>query len=224
MRNRWVDGFIIGTTMPDSDHLTQLREEGIPLILIARHNNDPNMDTVAVNNHAAACSAIEYLIKTGNRNIAICTGNTKINLFEERYRGYRDAMEQNGLPIDPRYVIEGELDDDSLYFRIRGMIRNYGRPDAIFAVSDPKAIVVIRAVRDCGLDIPNDVSVMGFDNIKLSSIISPPLSTVSQPLYKMGEVAMRKLCNQISAREAGIQYTPSIDILDAELIIRQSTR
>ena len=223
MQNRWVDGFILGTAMADSQHILDLYRSGFPVVLIARHTND-DIDAVAVDNYEAAFMAVEYLIKAGNKKIGIYADWLEVNLFQDRYRGYLDAMAKHGLPVDPRYVLTGTMDDESLYFQMKKIIQNYGKPDAMFASSDPKAIVIIKAILDCGLKIPDDVAVIGFDNIKLSSIITPSLTTVSQPFYKMGEIAMQKLCKQIAASENGEEYVPSIDILDVELIIRKSTQ
>ena len=98
-------------------------------------------------------------------------------------------------------------------------------PDAIFATSDPKAIVILHALHDMGVRIPEDISVLGFDNVYMSALVEPPLSTVAQPLYEMGVVAATKLINQIKFKDqTGLLPAPAVDILNTDLVIRKSTR
>ncbi|MEG0047739.1 MAG: LacI family DNA-binding transcriptional regulator [Clostridia bacterium] len=222
LKNQLVDGIIVTSMLKSSEHIRALQREGFPLVLAIRHYNDP-IDAVAVDNRMAAYRAMEYLIKTGHRKIAIAVGRLELNVYVDRYKGYCEALEHYGIALEEALVLRETSGLESLYHLVRAMIRDGHQIDAIFATSDPKAIMVMKALRDCGLRIPQDVAVMGFDNIEISSALEPPLSTVSQPLYKIGVLAMEKLMAQIRAKVEGKEYKPSLSILDTELIVRKST-
>ncbi len=223
LKKRNIDGFIVSSMMPNSDHIRKLAKDGFPLVLSLRHYDD-GIDTIAIDNKKAAFDVVEYLIKMGHKKIALVLGRSELNIYKYRYEGYVEALKKHGIALDEKLVIRETAGRDNIYFLVKSMLERGVVPDAIFATSDPKAIVVMRAVRDAGFSIPGDISVMGFDNIDISSIIEPPLSTVSQPLYKIGSIAMQKLIDQINAKEAKEPYYPRVDIIDTELIIRNSTK
>lgn len=219
LRTRYIDGFIVASALPENGHLRRLKEEGVPLVLLSRYN-DEAIDAVVVDNYRAAYDGVSYLIRSGHKRIAIACGRRELSLYEKRYQGYADALKDAGMEVDPELVLMEANGTTSFYYLVQGMLRRGGRPDAIFATSDPKAIVIMRAVRDAGLSIPGDVSVLGFDNIEMSAFVEPPLSTISQPLYEMGALGARKLIELITGEEK----PPRTDILGTDLIIRKSTR
>ena len=129
------------------------------------------------------------------------------------------------MPIDESLIIDETNGTNSFYYLIQNLLKRGVTPDAVFATSDPKAIVVIRAIKDWGLRIPDDISVVGFDNIEISTLIDPPLSTVFQPLYEMGVLAAKKLIIMIGHKDKKKErVAPVVDILNTDLIIRKSTR
>lgn len=223
LNSRWTDGFIICSMRSDSTHIKALQDSGIPLVLAARHYNE-GIDSVAVDNRRAAHEAVKYLIRTGHKKIAIALGPPALNVYADRFLGYKEALLESGLPFDDRLVMRETTDSYSFYYLTQKMLSLGPAPDSIFATSDLKAIIAARAALDHGLRIPEDISILGFDNIKFSSMLNPPLTTVSQPLYKMGALAMEKLISQIKAKDEGKTYKPMLSILNTELIIRQSTR
>ncbi|MEA5051286.1 MAG: LacI family DNA-binding transcriptional regulator [Oscillospiraceae bacterium] len=224
LRTQWVDGVIVGTMKPDSDHIRRLRDEGFPIVLTSRYYGDDGFDTVAVDNFGAARGAVDYLIRRGCRRVAVALGMSELNIYKDRFAGYRQALADAGIPFDEALVIPDAGGSDELYFRVQSLFSRGLAPDAVFATNDPKAIVVLRALRDAGLRVPQDVSVLGFDNIELSAMLEPPLTTVSQPFYRMGALAMKKLICQIEAKESGETYAPRVNLMDTELIVRKSTR
>lgn len=224
MRTRWIDGFIVASMLPDSNHIRSLWEDGFPVVLVSRYYDDP-VDAVLVDNFQAAYDAVTYLIRTGHRRIALALGRKELPFYAQRWQGYQAALAAHGLPYDESLVIRESDGTSGFYHLTKKLVDGPARPDAIFATSDPKAVVIMRALHDCGLRIPEDVSVMGFDNTYLSALIEPPLSTVSQPLYDMGAMAARKLIRRIRSRESGAPTEPpSAEILPTDLIIRKSTR
>lgn len=223
LRPRLIDGFIIASMMPHSIHIRQLRKENFPLVLALRAYDD-KIDAVVIDNKQAAYKAVKYLIERGYRKIAIALGNTELTLYSERYRGYRDALEEGDIPFDEKLVIRERYNINSFYHLTKTMLENGIRPDVIFATTDARAIVIMRAIYDSGHTIPGDISVLGFDNVAIAALVEPPLSTVSQPLYEIGVLAAEKLIYQIRFKEKyGFLEGPIIDVVETNLLIRQST-
>lgn len=224
LRTRWIDGFIVCSMLPDSDHIRQLHADGFPVVLTARYYDD-SIDAVVIDNYRAAYDAVCYLIKTGHKRIAIAMGRREISIYQKRLEGYLDALKANNMAVDENLIIDETNGTNSFYYLTQNMLKRGVKPDAVFATSDPKAIVVIRAIKDLGLRIPEDISVLGFDNIEISALIDPPLSTVSQPFYDMGVLAAKKLINMIRYKDKDkTRANPVVDILNTDLIIRKSTR
>ena len=224
LRTRWIDGFIVASMLPDSHHIRSLWEDGFPVVLLSRYYNDP-VDAVVVDNVQAAYDAVQYLIRCGHRRIALALGREELPFYADRWAGYRAALADNGLPYDQRLVLHETNGTSGFYQLTKQLVGGPLKPDAIFATSDPKAVVVMRALHDCGLNIPDDISVIGFDNTYISSMIEPPLSTVSQPLYAMGVAAAKRLIRRIRSREDKLQpEPPCLEVLPTDLIIRKSTR
>lgn len=227
MKTRWIDGFIVCSNIGSSDHIRDLRADGFPLVLVNRfEERDINvLDTVSVNSYQAAYDGVKYLISTGHRRIALAYGREELYFYRERYRGYCQALADNGIPYEERLVMRETSGVDSFYRLTQEVMRLDAPPDAIFTTSDPKAFVVMHALHDMGIRIPQDVSVLGFDNVNLSSMVEPPLSTVAQPLYEMGAVAAKNLIRQIRYKDKNGELPPPVrNVLEVNLIVRRSTR
>lgn len=225
LKKRWIDGFIVCSMMPGSDHIRVLRDEGFPLVVVSRCSKEDHLDAVIVDNYQAAYNAVNYLIRTGHRRIALALGREEVILYRERCEGYLAALRDNQIPIEENLIMRETNGNNSFYYLTKSMLAGDAWPDAIFATSDPKAIVILHALHDVGVRIPEDISVLGFDNVYMSALVEPPLSTVAQPLYEMGVVAATKLINQIKFKDkTGLLPAPAVDILNTDLVIRKSTR
>ena len=223
LRNRWIDGFVISSMHPQADHIRRLRDEGFPVVLTSRYYGD-DFDTVEIDNVAAAYNAVRYLYEKSNRKIAIALGDIELNVYGDRFAGYKKALSDLGLPFKEHYVVrEKEGGASTVIEPTARLCATEDCPDAIFATNDNKAMAVMRALHDIGKKIPEDVSVLGFDDIALSSLVQPPLTTVHQPLYEIGVEAVRKLLKQIEAKKAGKKYLNSIELLKTEIVERDST-
>lgn len=216
----WVDGFLIASMLPSSQHIYDLQQGGTPVELIARHY-DETVSAIVINNYRAAQEAVEYLVSTGHKKIAIACGPRELPLYQQRYQAYLDVLQEHGLEADPDFAMLESNETRDFYDMTIQMLEKGKCPDAIFATTDEKAIVIMRALKDKGLAIPEDVSVMGFDNIGISPYVDPPLTTVSQPFYEMGVLATERLISMIADQKP---QPPIIDVLETELIIRKSTR
>jgi LacI family transcriptional regulator len=220
LKTRWIDGFIVASMLPDSDHIRALCAENFPVVLVCRYY-DEMISAVAIDNYRAAYDAVAYLIKTGHQRIALAIGRRALSIYQQRYQGYIAALKDHGFAIEPQLIMQETNGINSFYDLTQKLLKEDPKIDAIFASSDPKAIVIMRAIQDLGLHIPEDISVLGFDNIGMSDLVEPPLSTVSQPLYEIGALAAQKLIRMIQGKGT---INPSIDFLKTELIIRKSTR
>ena len=212
MKARWIDGFLLCCNAGHHSSGRKLREEGFPVVIANRFTEEDVrvVDTVAVDNFRAAYTATRYLLRSGRRRIALAYGREELFLYRERYRGYCQREVNNGT--------------DSFYQLTRNAMALPDPPDAFFATSDPKAFVILHALHELGVRIPEQVSVMGFDNVGLSSMVEPPLSTISQPLREIGVAAAKSLIRQIEYKDKNGELPPPVQtVLDVDLIIRGST-
>jgi LacI family transcriptional regulator len=224
LRPRLIDGFIIASMTSNAAHLMRLRDDNFPMVLALRAYNE-EIDAVVIDNKKAAYTGTKYLIERGHKKIALALGNTELPLYADRFAGYRQALEDFGIPFDESLVLREQYGINSFYSLTRAMLENGTIPDAIFATNDSRAIIIMRALYDSGYSIPDDISVMGFDNVDMAAMVEPPLTTIAQPLYEIGVLAAEKLIYQIQYKEKhGVLDKPVIDVVDTSLIVRKSTR
>ncbi|MDR0568354.1 MAG: LacI family transcriptional regulator [Spirochaetaceae bacterium] len=224
LKTRLIDGFIIASMMPDSTHIMKLRRDQFPVVLTLRSCNR-KIDAVVIDNKKAAYNAVAHLIERGHKRIAIALGDTAVPLYAERFQGYQDALLDYRLGFDPALVMRERDDVRSFYRLTKTMLESGAAPDAAFATNDARAIVVMRALLDAGYRVPEDVSVIGFDDVDIATLVEPPLTTIAQPLYAIGVSAAERLIYQIRYKEKyGVLEKPEITIADTELIVRKSSR
>lgn len=226
MKTRCIDGFIVCSLASDAVHIRSLRAEGYPTVLVNRFDESDigKVDTVSSDNFQIGYDATQYLIRTGHKRIAIAHGREELMLYRERLRGYRKALEDNGMEYREENVMRETTGHTSFYYMTKELMARDPRPDAIFCSSDPKAFVVMHALHDLNLRIPQDVAVMGVDNVSMATMVEPPLSTMSQHLYDMGAAAANCLIRQIEYKEKyGELPKPERIIFSADLIVRRST-
>lgn len=226
MKQRWIDGFIVCSLGSDAPHIRALRDEGYPLVLVNRFEESDvgKVDTVSSDNYQIGYDATRYLIRTGHKQIAIACGREELLLYRERLRGYRKAMEENGLPVREEFILHEAGGNNGFYYQVRDLVEQGSVPDAIFCTSDPKAFVVMHALHDLGLRMPEDVAVIGVDNVSMASMVEPPLSTISQHLHDMGVAAAKSLIRQIEYKDKyGELPKPQRTIMNSDLIVRRST-
>ncbi|WP_283606372.1 LacI family DNA-binding transcriptional regulator [Faecalispora anaeroviscerum] len=163
LKKRWIDGFIVCSMLPGSDHIRSLREEGFPLVLINRCEREDHLDAVIVDHVQASYDAVHYLVRTGHRRIALALGREELTPYREWLDGYLAALRDNYLPVEERLILRETNGDHSLYDLTRNMFSVQPWPDSIFATSDSKAIVVLHALHDMRVRMQQDISVLGFD-------------------------------------------------------------
>ncbi|MBO9317351.1 MAG: substrate-binding domain-containing protein, partial [Chloroflexus sp.] len=219
-RRGFLDGAIIASAIEDQFLLQWLQQETIPVVSVGRIISYPVIPYVDVDNRHGARMIVEHLINCGHRRIATITGPMNIIAGRERYVGYCDGLTAAGFPIQPELVIEGNFSEESGFIAMNMLLQLDPRPDAVFAASDMMALGALKALRASGLEVPNDVALAGFDDIPLAAAMTPALTTVRQPIGKLGQIAARLLLDQLlnPPAEPSVQHV----ILPTELVIRES--
>jgi LacI family transcriptional regulator len=215
LHNGLVDGVVIAS-IPMNDPIVQsLIESKMPFVLIGRH---PTVDVnyLDVNNLQAAYKATKHLAGLGYKRIATITGDQKQVSGYDRYQGYLQALQDSNYPVRPELVTEGDFTEEGGYHAMRRLLKS--KPDAIFIASDMMAYGAMHALREANLRVPDDVAIVGFDDLPSSSKTVPPLSTIRQPVFQMGSKAVNVLINLIETGSISSQKV----IMDTELIIRES--
>jgi len=216
----WVDGMIIAPSDSDYRNLDVFSRITSPLIIVDREIEELKRDLVIVNNKEGSYEMVNFLISSGHRKIVALMGPEHVKTAQKRHEGWVKAMSENELFSDD-LVDWGSFSIDSGYEMAGKMLDKVGEFDAIFAGNDLIAIGAIQLLEEKGYRVPDDISVAGFDDIYISRFMKPPLTTIRQPIYRMGEIAAELLIERMSSTE---QPEPKRIIVDGELIIRGSVR
>lgn len=220
LRRRLIDGFIFSTARPGYEHIDELKREGFPVVSLLRHHGN-KIDAIVLDNFTGAYEATRYMLSRGLKRLAFINGWMDITLYQQRFKGFQKAMEDAGVKILPDLVVHNIDGWEDGYQAMASLLASGRRIDGVFAASDPKALGVIRAIKDFGLSIPDDISVMGFDNLDLAPLADPPLTTVAQPFYEMGAKACERLIHIIEANQ---KPKARLVMMPPELVIRKSVR
>ena len=216
-----TDGVILVTSELTDAQLGQLRSAGIPLVVIDPVNPPPpDLPSVGATNWAGGLAATEHLLGLGHRRIGAIAGPGDYLCSRARIDGYRSALERAGLSFDASLVRHGDFNHEGGFACGAELLGLRDRPTAIFAGSDQHAFGVYEAARRRGLRIPQDLSVVGFDDLPVTRWVSPPLTTVRQPLAEMGRTAAQMLGELI---EGSAPLRSTRVELSTELIVREST-
>jgi len=195
------DGVILVTSRMDQQQRAQLERAGVALVVIDPVNMpDPDIASVGATNWAGGLAATEHLISLGHERIAVIGGPSDMLCTQARIDGYRSALERAGLPVDRNLIRYGDFRHEGGFRESYALLTSPEPPTAIFAGSDQQAMGAYEAARQAGMQIPSDVSIVGFDDLPLCQWLSPPLTSVRQPLEEMGRVAARTLLQLIDGQ------------------------
>lgn len=198
-----LSGLIVVLPGQAASYFLALHEHGLPVVMIDDQESPSAIPWVGTDNRQGAYHAVRHLIGLGHRRIAHIRGLYACS--EERYQGYCDALREAGIPLDPSLVEQGDFDVEGGKSCALRLLSLAERPDAIFAGNDQMAIGVLAAAETHGLQVPDDLAVMGFDDIPFSSHLRPALTTVRQPLFEMGQQAVELLLSLI---EPSASFSP----------------
>lgn len=220
LRGQWVDGLILNPSEVTSGDLQDLQDAQIPVVLIGSQIDHPDLDVVMVNNVQGAYDAVSHLIDLGHRRIGLVGGQRAASSGEQRFQGYIRALADHDIPVDEEIITEGRFTREGGYESMKRLLALQSPPTAVFASSDVMAIGALMAIQEQGLQVPNDVSLVGFDDIAEASTTTPKLTTVSQPKYQTGEVAAQLLFDRVEGASPGERQKI---VLSHQLVIRDST-
>jgi LacI family transcriptional regulator len=211
----FLDGVIITADRREDSFVAQLVEHGVPLVFIGKPEPDVEVPYVNVDNERGAYLATEHLIQRNCRRIGAIT--TLYNTAgEDRYTGYQRALQAHGLPCDEHLVAEGDFSQESGYHAMQRLLKE--SPDAVFVSSDLMAFGAQRAIREAGLRIPQDIAMVGFDDLPQAAIADPPLTTIRQPISRLGPVALALLKKAIDPAGGEVESC----VLPVELVLRST--
>jgi len=216
-----LDGILLLATEMSPEDLQPFTRLNMPIVILDNNFEREKLDTVLINNVQGACEATKYLIDMGHKSIGYLHSSVWINNFEERKEGYLKALQENGLQANEKYIFGLESTTEGAYGDMKALLQK-GRklPAAFFADNDIIAFGAIKAMKEHGLRIPEDVSVVGFDDVPFCEIIDPPLTTIKVHKQRMGMVAVKRLIEKIEENAAEFI---KIEV-GTELVVRKSVR
>jgi DNA-binding LacI/PurR family transcriptional regulator len=220
IKNNSFAGILILSSAPNQQLLDELSFR-CPVVMCSEYAEDYGVSYVSINDVEAAKKAVNYLISTGCKKIGLLNCNLKFKYARHREKGYLSALQEAGLETNPNWIEHiSSINYNLAYSNAKHLLSLPDRLDAIFACSDVYAISAIRAAKELGLSVPQDISIVGFDNIELSIMSDPPITTIKQPCFDIGYQACELLVEKIQNPEAIDKQV----ILDTELIVRGSTK
>lgn len=215
-RKGFLDGVLVQSGQIGEQLIDRLILARMPLVILGRPFYPDQVSYIDVDNVSASYEAVSHLIRLGRQRIATITGGTDSTVGLDRKQGYLKALIEQGHVVDECLVVEGDFTEERGYTAMQELLS--ARPDAVFCASDIMAIGAMRAVREAGLRIPDDIAFVSFDDLPLATIPDPKLTTVRQPIYRFGFRAVEILIDLI---ENGIK-PPRRVIMETEMVIRES--
>lgn len=202
-----IRGFILApTSATDNQHIVNLTREGIPLVLIDRLVSEVDCDTILVDNEGGAREAVDYLVANGHRRIGLLRDESRIFTAQERLLGYQNSIRSHGIAVDETLV---SVSRSTVEQAIEATIRLFSRrnpPTALFTVDSLMTQGALLALRSMGLSIPQEVSLVGFDDFNLATFTDPQITVVAQPIPEMGPLAAQLLLDRLAGNKAAPRH------------------
>jgi len=213
-----VDGIISFSTALPSDQMASYSAD-YPVVIGCRYIENPDIPNVTIDNFKASADITSYILSLGHEKICYLAGPSDAHVYGDRLKGFLSALSERKVTVSPRMIINCDANIQSGYDTVNKLINAQEEFTAVIAGGDTMAIGAMRALNSLGYRVPQDVAVVGFDDIELSSLMSPPLTTVRQPKHQIGAKAMEILLDRINAKPMRTYRT----VLNYELVIRESS-
>ncbi|GAB3570696.1 LacI family DNA-binding transcriptional regulator [Spirosoma luteolum] len=219
-----VDGVLISMTRETKnfDHFAIFKRKEIPMVFFNRVCHEIEAPKVVVDDYEGAFKATEHLILLGKQRIAHLAGPPSLYISRKRLEGYKDALRKHKRPIVDELIISYDLNLENVKIYVNYLLGLPEPPDALFTVNDPTALEALKVIKEQGLQIPEQIAIVGFSNDYGSALIEPGLTTVAQPTGEIGQVAAQLLLNQINTDAS--TWKPITRVLKTELIVRGSSQ
>lgn len=219
LAEKCVEGVILATAKIRDKSIVELGRIDCPYILLSRNIKGVRENSISIDDIAGSYLATEYLIGLGHQKIAHIAGPYNTTAALDRIKGYKKALQHYGIPFQKDYIGEGDFRNKGGYRVMRSLLELDNLPTAIVTANDLLAVGAIEAIREKGYDVPLDFSIVGFDDIELASYLTPPLTTIRQPMAEMGHLAVVKLLERIEKH-----ISPVNILIKPELVERKSCR
>lgn len=225
LTSRSIDGLLISlsTETKDTQHINKLHEKGLPIVFFDRVAENIPTHKVTVDNFHGAYNIVKYLIQTGYRNIALLSNAKHLSISIERMDGYLKALEDNHVSL-PAYYVQfcphGGLVEKEIEKSLDILFSSKKKPEVIFAAGDKLTVGCLRLLKSKGIRVPQDVGIVAFSNSELMDLFNPPLTTVRQPAFEMGQIATELLINLIESKRPVTEFEKKV--LPTQMLIRDS--
>ncbi|MES2894312.1 MAG: LacI family DNA-binding transcriptional regulator [Bacteroidota bacterium] len=218
-----VDGLIASLSFDTKnlDHFQHYIDKKIPVIFFDRVEESSDHAKVIIDNYKSGYQATQHLIEQGSKRIVLVTANLQRNVYAQRFKGYKDALFDNGIKYDDKLVLIKDLSEKCGIEAAQQILKMKPMPDAAFITNDFSAAVCMKTLKESGVRIPEDIAIVGFNNDAISTIVEPQLTTINYPGIDIGEIAARNLVAHLKG-EMNITQTNTI-VVRSELIIRNSS-
>jgi LacI family transcriptional regulator len=219
LAEKQVDGILFVAAGTSTEHIRALQARRMPLVVVDRHIPSVDVDSVLTDNAHGGWLATHHLVELGHRRIGCIAGPSDVTPSADRITGYRQALHEGGIAVDEALIVKGDFQYESGYRAAHQLLAIDDPPTAVFTCNDLMAVGAISAALELRRQVPADLSVVGFDDVRLASFTNPPLTTVAQPKYEMGVMAATMLLERLQNRD----MPPRQRLLDTSLLTRQST-
>ena len=223
MFNRRVDGLIVSLAFDTKNlsHFDSFFNKDVPVVFFDRVSFGQSSTNVVIDNFKAGYEATRHLISQGCKRIAHITGNLTRNVYADRMKGYKEALEESNIRFNEKYVVINNMDEVSALEAADRLMSMKPMPDGLFVANDNCAAVCMQAIKDAGYSVPKDIAIVGFNNDIISRVVNPKITTVNYPGEQMGTITANALINHLEGK-ANLGATSTI-IIKSELIIRESS-
>lgn len=223
--NSRVDGLLVSLAKSSRgiNHFDRFFKKGIPVIFFDRVADCNSCTGIIIDNTHAAHQATTHLLNQGCKRIVHVTGDTDIDIYAERLKGYKYALVDFNIPFDETLVISTALVEDSGEQIVKKIMHMEKLPDGLFVSNDACAASCIRHLKLHNMRVPEDIAVVGFNNDPISRLVEPNITTINYPGYEMGEIAMRNLVNHLEGKDENTLITTNKITLRSELLVRESS-
>lgn len=220
--DKFVDGVLFMSSSMSIEMVEEVARNQIQAVVLdwQAMNLEELASTITINFDSGISQAVRHLVENGHRNIAHCAGPLNLWTAQVRKNAFLKALTDNGLDASSALILEGDLRIEGGRLALEKLLKSTPRPTAVFAANDLMALGMIWAARNHGMNLPQELSVIGLDDIDLASKVTPPLSTVAMPRNEIGKIAMRTLLEQIQEGEAAQKHKI---VIDTAFVLRQST-
>lgn len=218
-----VDGIIasMANETVDLSYYEKIKQKGIPLILFDRGENDLNVDYVGINDYQSSHIIVEHLVKHGCNRIAHIGGYRRTRIFNNRIKGYLDALKKHGLPLEDNLLVECNLNIEDGREQMVALLDAKQQPDAVYAASDAAALGALQVLKEQNVKVPEDIKLVGFGNEPFTELVSPSITSIEQQSHEIGRISAEVFLERIA--EEDLKQRLSKHILEAKLLIRESS-